>query len=341
MMNLRTVLFLAIVICGCSDSAGKGAPDIGPDTAADRDAEVPNDPSDVGVDAGRLPGDQGGFRSSLVLMQQLAGLWVGPASQTPLGTFPIMVMDFRAADPNVLFARTDLDADNALRMAFFIELIGETSDIVFRNGGLFMGLGRDTRTTLQSYDPEESTWRFCEPTGGCEYLDAVISFDGADELTMDVKVRGAQHMLWTASRVEERELPQPFPAELDPIGTGDAEFPPMPSLAVELSWADAAPDGAWVWVVLSDTACGLTGQGCQASRSMGMALQGGATDATLTFEQLHAGAYHLNAVLDRDGNFQSVPFPQNPDAIVFPVDPVVEVVFPTTTTTHQISFDVP
>lgn len=76
---------------------------------------------------------------------------------------------------------------------------------VLRNGGLFMGLSRDTKTTLESYDPDASTWRFCEPTAGCDYLDAVISFDENDALTMDVKVRGAQHMLWTATREEERD----------------------------------------------------------------------------------------------------------------------------------------
>lgn len=340
MTHGRQLAALALALTACSNDVSKDhAPDatLGDDVTSAVDMSNPGDRGIAATDVD----DSNSTGDPLELMARLGGLWVGPANQTPLGNIPVMPMDFRAADPNVLFARVDLDADNALRMAFFVEQIGDTTGLVFRNGGLFMGLSRDTRTVLESHDPSTSSWRFCEPESGCDYLDALVAFDGEDQLTMDVKVRGQQHMLWTATREETRELPDPFPAQRDPIGTGDAEFPPMPVLNVDLSWADEAPAGAWVWVILSDTPCGLTGQGCRASRTIGAAVDEGATTATLTFNQLHEGRYHLNAILDRDGNFQTVPFPQNPDAIVFPVDPTVTVPPGESTTSHTISLDVP
>ena len=340
-MNSRPTLLAVALLCACgNDQTPKSQPP--PDTAMHSDDVSADGGRDVGLDVRNASdGDAANRVEGLSLMTRMAGLWVGAATQTPLGAFPIMPMDFRAADDHVLFGRVDLDSDNALRMAFFVEEIDGTEALVFRNGGLFMGLGRDTKTVLQSYDPT-GVWHFCEPTNGCEYLDATIRFADDTSMLMDVKVRNAQHMYWDARRVESRTVPTPFPGTDDPIGTGDAPFPAMPTLEVSLSWPDPAPAGAGVWVILSDTECGLTGTGCNSSRSISATLSGGETAAVLTLDQIHGASYYLNAVLDRDGNWSSSPFPQTGDAIMFPVDAAVTVEpGGTTTTAHQISFDVP
>ena len=341
-MTRTTILMVGLVATlaacsGTSDSAGQGSAGQGSAgqgggvTAADAGGDA--NASDVAEGSSELA-------QAVALMRRMGGLWSGAARQTPLGDFPRMQMDFRAADPNVLFGRVDLDANNALRMAFFIEQINGHAQLVFRNGGLFEGMARDTKMVLVAHDSAD-TWHFCHPDRGCDYVDAVITFDDADHLIMDVHVRGQQHMIWKPRRVEARELPSPFPATLAPIGTGDADFPAMPTLNVNLSWSSPAPEGAWAWVLLSDTACGLTGTGCEPSRSIGTALTAGETSATLEFDQIHAADYKLNAVLDRDGNFLTSPFPNTGDAVAYPVDKPVTVAQGTNEASAAISVDVP
>jgi hypothetical protein len=152
--------------------------------------------------------------AGLELLPRLAGLWSGPATMTPLGTFQLMNMDLRAASGQVLFARADLDALNSLRFAFEVEAPGGAPTLVYRNGGYFLGLLRDSRTALVEQGAD--SWRFCS-TGaqGCDYIDARWTFSGADALVFDVKVKGAQHVYWEATRKETRALPEPFPDRPD------------------------------------------------------------------------------------------------------------------------------
>lgn len=260
------------------------------------------------------PTTGGDTAQGLELLPRLAGLWSGPVTMTPLGTFQRMNVDIRAASPEVLFGRVDLDESNSLRFALEIEAPGGEPTLVYRNGGYFLGLLRDSRTRLVEHDAKAGTWRFCS-TGaqGCDYIDARWSFTGADALIFDVKVKGAQHVYWDAIRSDTRALPEPFPADPTPQAS-DAPFPPMPALELAVSWSGALAEDGAVWVILTTMDCDLQLK-CVHSRSLMKGAPAGSTSATLTLEQIHAGPYKLNVILDRNGNLASTLYPDKGDGI--------------------------
>jgi hypothetical protein len=253
--------------------------------------------------------------AGIELLAALAGLWAGPVTMTPLGTFEAMHMDLRPVDAHALFSRVDLDAHNSLRFMFSIETIAGHDQLVYRNGGYFTGMLRDTRTALVEHDA--SHWRFCAVDGGCDYVDANWERQSETELVLDVKVQGQQHVLWIADRVEPRSVPDPFPADASPQGSGDAPFPPMPSLEVTVSWSDPLLDPADVYVLLSAQDCPLSGF-CNYSRSIRGTAEAGATSLELRIDQVHAGAYKGNAILDRDQDLETSLFPGDGDAVSIP-----------------------
>lgn len=251
------------------------------------------------------------------LMSRLAGLWRGPASMTPLGDFPVMSVDFRPVTDGALFGRVDLDGSNALRFLVLVETIDGTDVLVYRNGGYFQGMLRDMRTRLVEHDEGSARYRLCHVTQGCSYIDAVYDFDGDATLTFDVKVKGAQHVLWKASRVETRQVSAPFPKDLSPQGDGTGPFPPMPSARVTVSWSTPLQAETDVAVIFTTTACGTTGA-CESSRSSLQRAPAGATSAELLFDQVHPGSYKVNAVLDANGNFRTLLRPDSGDRVSVP-----------------------
>lgn len=276
-------------------------------------------------------GQEGGV-AGVSLMTKLAGLWTGSAAVTPLGPIPIMNMDFRAVNPRVLFGRVDLDDGNNLRFEFAIEAVGEAVGqakapvLVFRNGGYFMGILRDSRTRLIEYNAAGPSYRFCGLQGGCDYIDARFSFTDERHLTLDVKVRGTQHVLWSPQQKETRTLPAPFPADESPQGAGDAPFPPIPRLTATVSWDKPLPMDSDVLMVLSATDCNYlmpASLGCTISRSLFAHAAAGALSASLVFDQIHAGTYKATAILDRHGTLKQRLFPQSGDGISIPNQAVV------------------
>lgn len=312
-MKRTVVVGLVLTTLACSDStSADSTSDSAPNTSSEDDGETQ---AESGSEA-----DTGGEAIvGVELMTRLGGLWTGTASMTPLGVFEPMNMDMRAADEHVLFSRVDLDAENSLRFAFSIETIAGTDQLVYRNGGYFGGLLRDTRTILESQT--DDTWRFCAVDGGCDYIDALWELQSETELVFDVKVQGQQHVYWLAERVEARALPDPFPADHSAQGNGDAPFPEMPVLTVDVSWQDPLADPADVWVLLSVGDCPLM-DFCDFSRSIRGTADAGATSLALTFEQIHGGAYKGNAILDRDQNLAETLFPGSGDAVSLPNQPV-------------------
>ena len=251
--------------------------------------------------------------------ESIGGLWVAPVtSWTSAGSFPTMNMDVRAASEGVLFSRVDLDGDNSLRFAFALEEHDGETILTFRNGGEFLGILRDTRTVLHGTDG--TLWRFCALSGGCDYVDARFDFTGEDSLRLDVDVLGMRHIEWAASRLETRPLGGAFPEP--PTQPGDAAFPPMPELVVQASWNEPLAEPADLWVVLTDTPCGINPlANCVPSRYMRATAEAGATSVSLTIEQIHGGAYNANAVLDRNRNMTAgILLPDAGDGISWPLD---------------------
>lgn len=332
-MRSATLALCLAAGLGCDDGGGEGIRLPG-DAALTPDGAPDLPTADATAPDAAAPGAEvtGG-----ALMGRLAGLWTGAATMTPLGIFPAMHMDFRAASPTVLFARADLDAGNNLRFAFSVETLDGEDVLVYRNGGYFVGLLRDSWTRLVEHEGDR--WRFCSVDRGCEYLDATWTFDGDDRVRLAVAVRGRTHVVWDARRREARAVPAVFPPA-GPNGDGAGPFPDLPALRVDAAWAEPAPEGASVWLLLSTTPCGFTGA-CVPSRAIGASVEAGATEATLLLPQVHAGTYRLNVVLDRNGNFTRRLFPDRGDGIA-PLDAEIDIA-PTgeTRVARRLSLTVP
>lgn len=323
-MLSRAGICVAVLVLACGDKGDDSSTSAGSTSATTTMTSLPTSSgttaagtstsgeSTTGGPTTGTPTTGGEGVAGLELLPRFVGLWSGPATMTPLGTFPIMNMDVRAASGHVLFSRVDLDEDNSLRFAFAVEAPDGAPTLVYRNGGYFLGIERDSRAALVEHTAD--MWRFCSTSAmGCDYIDASFTFTGDAELVFDAKVKGQQHVYWEAQRKEERALPEPFPADEEPLAS-DAEFPPMPTLAIDVSWVEPLMMDGEVWVVLSTTDCDVTLQ-CTVSRSLREAVMMDATSATLTIEQIHAGDYKLNAILDRNGNFATTQFPDAGDGI--------------------------
>ncbi|GEM_PF-1282311 len=292
-------------------------------TEADSEASGSGDSSDSrGSGESETSGSEetSGPIAGLELLERLGGLWIGPGTMTPLGTFELMAMDLRDADPHTLFARADLDAANAIRFALMVETIGGEDLLVFRSGGLFSGMTRDTRTTLR--ESSADSWRFCAVDGGCDYVDACWELSADDQLVLDVQVQGQAHLSWMAERAQTRDLPEPFPEDSGSQGPGDGPFPPMPSLRASVVWGAPLAEPADVWVLLSTQDCPLAGL-CDLSRQFSVEAPAGATSVEVLIEQLHPGPYRANSILDRDRNLIESMAPGSGDAVSIPNAPVV------------------
>lgn len=307
---MRSFLPAVLLLCACPAPSG---PDAGADAGVDAGVAVDAGPGDAGADAGV---------AGVELMTRLAGLWVGPARMTPLGDFPIMYMDFRPVGPGFLFAQADLDVADNLRFGLSIETYGGADVLAYRNGGLFQGVLRDSRTKLVESDDAAGRYRFCSVPQGCAYLDATFTFSGPNDLVFDTKVRGTQHVLWTAQRRETRTVPAPFPATLASLGDGAAPWPAMATVQTTVRWASPLTQAGTVWVLLTTTNCAPTFT-CVASRSLRVEAAAGATSATLTLQAVHAGDYRLTAVVDRTRMFGTRLAPASGDSLA--VDQAVTV----------------
>ncbi len=259
------------------------------------------------------------------LMPRLLGLWSGPGRNTPLGDFPIINMDLRPADPYTLFCRSDLDADNNLRFAFALEKSALGDRLVFRNGGYFQGILRDTRAELieQIHDGSSDRYRFCAIGRGCGYLDATWTLSAGDQLQLVVQVRGKPHLSWSARRLEDRPSAARLPADEQAHSDENSAFPALPRLRLSVDWSDPLAAVADVWVVLSRDGCGLSG--CNVSRSLMATVPSGGKGAELVIDQLHAGDYRVMAVLDRDRSFRTTLSPSRGDGVTLPLNTAVQV----------------
>ena len=247
-------------------------------------------------------------------LSELFGLWSGPATQTPVGSFPMMNVDFRPMGEDFVWGRVDLDPANALRFGYAIETQDGKDQPIYRNGGYFQGMLRDDRAVLT--DHSGRSFRFCHLEQGCEYIDATYTFSGEASLLFDVKVMGAQHVLWDATRLEEREVPKAFLDGLDTVGSGNVPLPSMPELVVGVTWSAPLPAAAQVWGALSVETCSFGS--CVISRHTRTLVAMGSTSGELHFPEVHSGTFRLNVVLDRNSNIESSLAPDSGDGIGTP-----------------------
>lgn len=269
-------------------------------------------PMDGGAgDAGPSPGPLG-----VSIFRRLSGLWSGPATQTRLGNFPLMNVDLRMVEGQVLFGRVDLDEQNALRFAFSLETHDGRDQVVYRNGGYFLGLLRDDRTILDAFDPAAERYHFCHLTRGCDYTDVTFDFDGPEQLHFRVLVRGQVHVDWQARRLHAHALGEGFEDTLVSQGNGDAPIPSLPGLAVTSRFNPPTGPGASAWLLLALEGCSLTG--CGPARQLRSALAAGASSTEFHLDEVHAGAYEVQVVLDRNGDLATTFAPNSGDGLSLP-----------------------
>lgn len=296
--------------CRCEGGGNDGgpSPEAEPSTDAGAEPEVsPEDPHAV----------------LAAFSQRLGGLWEGPATQTVLGDFPIMIMDFRPVEDSWVFGRVDLDSGNNLRFLFDVEDIGGETQLVYRNGGYFQDQFRDSRTVVVEAQPENGYFRFCSAPRGCSYIDAVFNFTSADRLEFDATVNEETHVVWNATRRVENVVGATFPA--DDVITEGADFPAMPRAEVTATFPEPAAQ-VNLFVSLATEDCTVaTLASCSFSRTYVQSIGPGETTATVPFEQLHAGTYQAVAVVDQDGTegpspgdsfslLRTLDVPNDPDA---------------------------
>jgi hypothetical protein len=309
-------------------------------------------------DGGKSNEEDGGARvAGMALFGRMAGLWGGQAAQTPLGSFPEMYMDFRAADSEWLFGRVDLNATNSLRYGFAIEDIAGQPTVVYRNGGFFQATLRDLTTQLVDFDDTAGTYHFCAgeqicmyvngtcvpEQGGCGFVDALFTFNAPDQMVFNAHVNGQEHLIWTTTRKETRTLPAPFPDDTSPVAA-DAGWPAMPQLSVRVTWTTALAAATDVWVILSDTPCASSGSAtftCTPSRSISASAAAGATSVTVLFDQIHTGSYNAVALLDISGGFSVTLAPEPGDGVSNPSASIVVPASGEGTATLPIVFYVP
>jgi hypothetical protein len=274
-------------------------------------------PTDTGVIAGEGEDTNEGegdvdTSQALELAARLHGLWAGFAdSQTSLGDFVRMSMDHRS-DGGVLFARGDLDANNAIRWWLWQD---EEGTLRFENGGLFAGFSRTDGCRVVS--SSDNVLRFCADEGGCDHIDAQFAFSSNTEMVLSVVVDGSPHVTWQATRIEERDTAA--------WSQSNGQAPNLPTVQVNATFAAVAADAA-AWVILTTTRCGIDFS-CNVSRSFRQPLMNGDTSTSFQIREIHPGDYFAVLVVDRNNNFAQSPFPDAADRISVPnqavrVDPV-------------------
>jgi hypothetical protein len=145
-------------------------------------------------------------------------------------------------------------------------------------------------------------------------------------------------MRWEARRAEARALPTTYPVDATALPP-DGDFPPLGSWTATVTFPALTAD-ADVWVLLSTTNCGTT-FACTPSRSKRAAVRAGATSVDVVVEQLHAGSYVANVVLDRDRDMETALRPTSGDGAARPDTAVVVSGAGATATTLPIVFAVP
>lgn len=333
------VLFCCAFIA-CSDAST--AVDSGADEdlgASDAGTQADAGLSDLGsTDMGSADAGTMGV-AGLALLEQLSGLWSGPVTQTPLGSFAFMNVDFRPASEQVIFGRVEIDQDNALRFAFSIETHDGEDVLTYRNGGFFLGLMRDDRAKLIEIDAAQERYRFCHVERGCDYVEATYDFEGPTSMTFDVLVNGSPHVHWEANLLEPRVLEADYLSTWESQGPGTAPLPTLPSLDVTVAWTGPLMADAPVWLLLSNSGCGVAG--CNTTRTVRAIASAGATSAVVSVQEIHAAQYKGLAVLDRNNNLEAILRPDSGDGVTQP-DRIIDVAADGTNEANlSIVFDLP
>ena len=116
------------------------------------------------------------------VLNKIKGIWNGPVtSTTPLGNYPIWIVDFRPISENQISAKNELDTLNDIHLSFFIAKYNNEYKVAFRNGGSFGGNKRVSYFLADSVSEgsSKSFYRFSEIIKGKSraYTEVIFSAD--------------------------------------------------------------------------------------------------------------------------------------------------------------------
>jgi hypothetical protein len=275
------------------------------------------------------------------LLSKICGIWNGAVtSTTPLGNYPVWIVDFRPISASQVSAKNELDSLNNIFMSFFIVYDSSQYKLAFRNGGGFAGMVRvsyavcDSVTETSTY----SYYRFVDFIKGSKRDIVEVSFyDDSLHIKAYTNVNNSLpsatqvHMDWHAV-IQDTTSYQPaknafsFPQKtmvknFSNTFTGDVETvfytfngDPYPESAQPylgqstLSYTvsptlPTIPSGAPVYlIVTTQPLIGNTGPifANLIYRSRYVILSN--PDNSFLFNYMHPGSYYLYAFYDADGN---------------------------------------
>lgn len=275
------------------------------------------------------------------ILHKLCGIWNGPVtSTTPLGNFPVWIVDFRPISASQVSAKNELDSLNNIFMSFFIVYDSNGYKMAFRNGGGFAGMVRSSYMVCDSVTETAnySYYRFVDFVKGDKRTITEVSFV-PDSLHIrsftnqsnTLPTASKLHMDWHAALQDTTSCQAAIAAFSFPQKTMIKNFTstfagvsesiyysttadPYPQAAQPylgqsvLSYTVSSslpviPTGAKVYLIVTTQPL-IGGMGPiianLAFRSRYVLLS--APSNTFTFNYMHPGNYYLYAYYDADGN---------------------------------------
>ncbi len=141
------------------------------------------------------------------ILNRIKGIWNGPVtSTTPLGSYPVWIVDFRPISANQIAAKNELDTANSIFMSLFIVKYANQYKVALRNGGEFESMTRVAYFLADSVSENGTNafYRFAEIVQGIKraYADFIFSGDSIHINTYTNQEGGVPspvlHMSWNA-----------------------------------------------------------------------------------------------------------------------------------------------
>lgn len=278
------------------------------------------------------------------VMNKIKGIWDGPVtSSTPLGGYPLWIVDFRPISESQISAKNELDPLNDIFMSFFVAKYDNEYRIAFRNGGSFNGNKRVSYFLCDSVSelPTQSYYRFSEIMKGTKRAYTEVIFR-ADSMYLksytnqyNSQPSATPHMEWRAKlkdqsscadavthfgfpkKVLTKDLSPSFIGKTETIFYSTSSVPsgdPYPETdqpylgQANISYTYASgftPDPSKKVLLMISTQPLISGFTINNNNlnTRSRYITLSATDQNYNFNYMHPGTYYLYAMYDNDGNY--------------------------------------
>lgn len=277
------------------------------------------------------------------ILNKLKGIWNGPVtSSTPLGSYPVWIVDFRPISENQISAKNELDTLNDIHMSYFIAKYNNQYKVAFRNGGSFNGMQRVSYFLVDSVSENASSsfYRLTEIINGQLRAYTTVLFKNDSMIVrsftnkFNTLTTAVPHMVWSAklqdttscqSAVTNFNFPQKTltkdfsttfngqseavfystngPAVGDPYT--ESMQPYLGSTTINYTYAPGfVPDPSKKVLLMISTQPLISGFTINTAnlKTRSRYVTLSSTDTSFTFNYMHPGTYYVYAMYDADGN---------------------------------------